>query len=383
MTISHTEFCGTLDKSSLIREYSKSGNSKLGAGLKLPLNAGDGITFPWLNAVANRYEKYQFSRLRFKFVPSVSKMYGGALAMCPVYDPSDAAPETRRELYNTEGAVHAPIHSSVSLTIPSKRISKEMYVRGTHSDLVDSNELRLSDLGYVTVTLFDLDDSAAQSTVGGAHAFGDVFVEYEVKLMSPRVSSTSGKHAHFSIRGGEGYFAEGGKIHAITDGNQELSRSDYHGPQEHDTLAIEYAGQVPGLYKDGSGQFVDCDLIKFNEPFTGMMTTNLGHYKVEGAPKTTDPTITVNGKNHRDVSFILDEDHPDMKYPLAITESLTGSQDTSGDNRSTTQLTKVVAQAGEVIAIARSIADVAGTALDLVGDMTWTEMGEAALALLL
>lgn len=382
--VKHTEFCGTLDKNSAIIESWNefTGQKVEGRPMTLHINAGEGATFPWLTGVATRFEKYRFRSLTFKFVPSVSMNYGGALAICPIYDPSDVVPSTRREIYNTEGAVHSPIHQPVTLNIPAQRINKELYVRETHRDLVDPGELRMSDLGYLCVTLFDVDESLV-SVYGAIIAYGDIFVSYEVELLMPRVAGTVAKAAHMRFHGPSDHLAEANKYHSITNGSlqEEHSKrggrdpadsSKLIGHSEHDTLALSYLGEHSGVYTRG-GLPVDYDCIQFNEPFTGLLTTVTDH---PGA--SCWPYLCVNGVTSTEESYW--QRSADLKHRPAMVEHIdTTSIAEFGNQLKATQLWKVVAQAGESLAVAHATQNAIGEIMDHVVNMSWTEMGEAAL----
>lgn len=393
MTIKHTEFCGTLDRHTAVIESRDptTGEKEPGSGMILPLNAGEGITFPWLNSVAMRYEKYRFKSLRFFYVPSVSKMYGGAVAMCPIYDPADTPPTSRRELYNAEGAVHAPVHEHLSLTIPGRRLNETKFNRGNHKDLIDANELRLSDLGYLTITLFDLDSSLATSIQAAAAAYGDVFVEYEVELISPRVSGSSPKHAHFRMRGDQSHVSQSNTIHSFTGGyntpehesrgsRDPLDSTKLLGHSEADTLALQYIGQYKGVYRGPANWAVDYDCIQFKEPFCGLVTI-----------ETTSPgndnwtKVVANGVNSGtgQSSWTL---APGVEHAHKFAQTEAISQTPGGAiqaGESAHQTFKVIAEAGEVLALAYEVSHGAGSIIDSVANMTWLEMGEAALDLLI
>lgn len=397
MTVKHTEFCGTLDRHTAAIESRDpaTGEKEPGSGMILPLNAGEGITFPWLNSVAMRYEKYRFKSLKFFYVPSISKMYGGAVAMCPIYDPADTPPTSRRELYNAEGAVHAPVHEHLSLTIPERRLNETKFNRGNHKDLIDANELRLSDLGYLTITLFDLDSSLATTIQAAAAAYGDVFVEYEVELISPRVTGSSPKHAHFRMRGDQNHVSQSGTIHSFTGGynspehksrgrRDPLDSSKLLGHSEADTLALQYIGQYKGVYQGPGNRPVDYDCIQFKEPFCGLVTV-----ETESPGSDNWTKVVANGINsstgQSDWTLATGVDHV---HKFAQTEAV--SQTPSGAVQAgdpSHQTFKVIAEAGEVLALAYEVSHgatgLAGSLIDSVANMTWLEMGEVALDLLI
>lgn len=394
MHVKHMEFCGTLDKgTATIESYDPvTGAKSPGSGMILPLNAGEGITFPWLNGVASRFEKYKFKSLKFKFVPSVSKMYGGALAMCPIYDPADTPPRSRRDLYNAEGAVHSPVHQALTLAIPPSRLNRALYVRSTHGTLVDANELRLSDLGYITVTLFDLDNTLATSIQAASVAYGDVFVEYEVELSSPRVSATSPKHAHYRMRGDSAHIGEAGVYHSLTGGYNAEEHANRGGRDpsdstkllghsEGDTLAIEYLGEVRDIYgyQASPGPRVDYDVVQFKEPFTGLFTID---NRSPGNDSFTP--IMVNGtyeSGSGNWELAPGEEHTHKQ--ARVEHISTMSTQDFGTQMESHQTFKVIADAGETLQLAHAVVQGAGTVIDTVANMTWTEMGEAALDLLI
>ena len=384
MSVKHMEFCGTLDRGTTTIESHdpKTGVKSRGSGMILPLNAGDGITFPWLNGVATRFEKYKFVNLKFKFVPSVSTMYGGALAMCPIYDPADEPPHTRRALYNTEGAVHAPVHRGLTLTIPKGRLNRTYFVRSTHAELTDPNELRLSDIGYLTVSLFDLDDTVASSMQAASVAYGDVFVEYEVVLISPRASGTTPKHAHMRMRGDSTHIADGEIYHSLTGGvNSELhgrrgirdpaNISKLLGHSEGDTLALQYLGSYDEVYwKGGLGVQYDC--IQFKEPFSGIMTLNTKSPRGDLKTEVAVNGVTRNGSEWT-VAPGKELAHKQARVEHIDTMSVIDSH----------QIFKFIADAGETIALAYDGLQAAEKLIDNVTNLTWTEMGEAAIDLLI
>lgn len=67
-----------------------------GAALEVhsyPVNPGVSSVFPWLADVANRFEKYKFSSIRFRYVPQ-SAALAGLVTMAFDFDPNDDPPLT-------------------------------------------------------------------------------------------------------------------------------------------------------------------------------------------------------------------------------------------------------------------------------------------------
>lgn len=85
MRLSHVERFATVSPSSsafAVTSYS--------------LNPGLSVIFPWLSDVANRFEKYKFSSISFRYVPQ-SAALAGLVTMAFDFDPNDQAPETMAE----------------------------------------------------------------------------------------------------------------------------------------------------------------------------------------------------------------------------------------------------------------------------------------------
>lgn len=344
--VQHSEFCSVVSLKLIVPEGQDPTTNQRTAQvpLKLPLNPGDGRTFPWLSGIATRFEKYRFKRIKVTYLPTTSTFTNGGIALCPIYDPADPPPDNRITLLNAEGVVRGAVHNQLTLNIPRSRMrnSDTMFVRETHEALMDPNELRMSDLGYVIVSLSD---------VSSTEALGDIFIEYDVELESPRVGPRIGKCAHIRR---EGFITEGSSptAHSAPFGlNHIPSDRAYHSPG--DTLMISLDDQPNKYTHTATGNDVDTSKIVFHEPFTGLMMYN---HQTDGTAFAGGRTgIEVNG--YKDSSnqaqftpkagATLDEE------PWAITELLRGVASSVGFAH---QIWKVVAQAGDVLELTHATA---------------------------
>lgn len=177
MLIHHREFCGTLNhETSKPAYHHPDSNEKVSASpFKLPINPGDGRTFPWLAGLSGRFEKYRFRSLKFSYQPTCSTLENGGVALCPIYDPADPVPTSRSDLMNAEGAARGAVYRPLNLSVPSSKMrhNDTMYIREFHEELVDEAELRTTDLGYIAAILTDTNTAETDSM-----NYGDIFVEY-------------------------------------------------------------------------------------------------------------------------------------------------------------------------------------------------------------
>lgn len=288
MVVSHSEFAGTVNARTItVGGNDSTTNTKIShAPLKLPLNPGDGRTFPWLTSVATRFEKYRFKKIKVHYLPTCSTLESGGVSLCPIYDPADPVPTDRITLLNAEGVVRGAVHNELTLDIPRGRMrsTDTMFVRETHEELVDANELRLSDLGYIAVSLSD---------ATGEVNFGDIFVEYEVELMSPRVGPRNGKCAHYRREG----FTNTGSVantHCAPFG-LDVSHEDRNNHSDANTLMFT-VGSATGTYTDkGTSYDIDSNVLTFKEPFTGLMSYT--HDVNGGVTGGGGKGIIINGKD--------------------------------------------------------------------------------------
>lgn len=346
MRVNNEEFVATLHAYMFASEdYSLSRGSHLNT-IRLPINPGDGRMFPWLSAVARRYEHYSFKNLELIYKPAVSTLTNGNVAMCPIYDPADTTPTTRTVLLNTEGVTRTQVYKMAKLTIPKNRLNAngKYYIRSQGDHVLDPGELRNTDLGFVVLSVTDADGTAA--------TYGDIFVRYTVEFHGPRIGSSGARvgYTHTDLNGAFKYVKDGvtapfGAINSRWETqwtkkhNHPLSTLDYDIGYDDETY--QYAGTAGGA----------ASLVKFNEPFTGLMTLHRKHGLSTGSmgPHVVNGYM---GGEHDDLDPI-DVGQPlktgkDHKWRTGITKFVSLVKD-AGDAIKETW--SVVCDVGDVIAI--------------------------------
>lgn len=357
MVISHREFVSTINEDIIGTGSIAAGTQRVKhSPLKVPINPGDGRAFPWLNQIATRFEKYTIRKLHYIYEPTCATTTSGGIAICPIYDPADPLPDTRTSILNSEGVVRGAIHNEMKLVVPSRRLRQNdtLFVRATHESLVDANELRLSDVGYVAVVLSD-----ATANVN----FGDLFVEYTIELNSPRVGPRVGKSAAIirenyistSATATESLFDSG------ANGGPSVGSRLHHSPAS--TLMIDCDHTV-GHYQLG-GVDVETSQIQFKEPFTGQM-------QIRG--KTNAPPASVLDVTANDPAWTK----PAASKPWAIMDYVQQVGSAAGE---VVALWNVVAEAGDVIDTAFQGGYVGGL-LDYMA-VTFTDLAPELMPLLI
>jgi hypothetical protein len=247
-----------------------------------------------------------------------------------------------------------------------------MYVREFHSELIDPTEMRSNDLGYVAVVLTDTDP-----TTNELENFGDVFVEYTVELIAPRVGARAAKVCHIESVPQQAHEFDG-SFHALFNSStyEENSRDLI---SKHSTLMVDMehheAGESPTyVHVDNDDYGYDYSALTFKEPFSGIMTvTSSNHDDVPTAQcgvvcNGLDLTAHSDPGGARGLRWTLAPGklHPHRFARVKPLRSITNGL------KAAVHTVKVVAQAGETVAL--SLAEGA-THLAHFADVVLTEAG--------
>lgn len=141
------------------------------------VNPGIPGTFPWLSAIAQRYESYIFENLVFEFETQSPTSATGTVLIALDYDASDAPPVDKVSALAYRSSVRSPpwadcTHISLQEDL---RKHKTYFVRT--SPLLANQDIKLYDVA-----------NAYLCTQGQAStaAIGELYVSYRVRLMTPQ-----------------------------------------------------------------------------------------------------------------------------------------------------------------------------------------------------
>ena len=265
LTISHSEYVNAIDlrNSELSSNYSTLPTSYAGASplTRYNINAGDGTTFPWLSGIANRFEKYQFTKLKFTYRPSCPTTTAGGLSLCAIYDPADDIPSDRASLFNSEQCVRAAVYDDIEMVCKPGKVNKPYYIRNRSQTVMDAAELRTTDPGFVVCAIVNTSSDIQ---------FGDLFVEYEVKLIGPRVTEHQTKCALISMEVND-LHVPGAVFPPVShNGNVNYKHpyEDHH--HEYNTLSTRLISANAVTHTTSNGDLNPTRIV-FEEPFCGIL----------------------------------------------------------------------------------------------------------------
>lgn len=146
------------------------------------VNPGLPGVFPWLSGIAQRYESYRFNSLKFCFETEAATSATGSLVMAIDYDADDPAPDSKTQAMSYRSSVRSAPWAACCLTSKKEDLSKRAsyYVRGGALNANEDQKL------YDTGNLYVCTQSQAGTTV-----IGELYVEYQVHLMTPQIGSPS------------------------------------------------------------------------------------------------------------------------------------------------------------------------------------------------
>lgn len=148
---------------------------------QVSINPGVSSSFPWLSAIAQRFESYQFKRLRFDYETEAPSSLGGTVILAVDYDASDPAPLSKQQALAFRNSVRAPAWKECSHDSSIEDLSKQKsyFVRSAAPPA--SADIKLYDVGTLNVITQGV--STASATCG------ELYVDYEVLLMTPVLES--------------------------------------------------------------------------------------------------------------------------------------------------------------------------------------------------
>lgn len=145
---------------------------------KYEVNPGLESLLAWLSSQAQKWEKYRWRKLCLHYVPSNAvTTTPGKVYLAADYDPMDSAPSTQAALSAYETQENGVVHKSLSLPISVERMFDGVQKKRVRCGPV-GGDLQLYDgcsLIFATVNM------------SGSSAIGEIYLEYEVDLISPAI----------------------------------------------------------------------------------------------------------------------------------------------------------------------------------------------------
>lgn len=140
------------------------------------VNPRNALLFPRLSAIASRYEKYRFTRLKFVYESQAVTTDAGTAFMYMDPDPYDVAAASKAVVMNHKNSARNHLYEDFSLNIDPMDLKGERFCRTLDEE---SGDLRQYDVGAFRIGAL----SSASKTVG------ELYVDYSVELISPTVDS--------------------------------------------------------------------------------------------------------------------------------------------------------------------------------------------------
>jgi hypothetical protein len=173
----HKEFIGDLTSSAVAAVFQAVG---------IPINAGNSAMFPWLSQIAVNFESYVFRSLKFLFETDAATTTPGSLLLAVDYDAHEDLPTDKQEMMSRRDAQRSPVWNACVVDCKKEDLHKrKTYYVGNSAvpsssyQLVGSNiksDDRLENVGEFI---------AASSNCTSTAQLGELYVEYEIELLTP------------------------------------------------------------------------------------------------------------------------------------------------------------------------------------------------------
>jgi len=144
-----------------------------------PINPGVVTMFPWLSAIASRFESYIFEKLSFEFCTELATTNAGSAILVVDTDASDPAPTTKTQALTYRNKSRSATWQESTLRVSGEDLRKEKSYFVRSGALAANQDIKLYDTG----NLF----GCASGTIAGN--LGELYVNYRVKLMTPQAGS--------------------------------------------------------------------------------------------------------------------------------------------------------------------------------------------------
>lgn len=167
-TVSHREFISLVETTAYETTFTDD--------LYIEINPGSAKAFPWLSGIANSWETYRFSKLRYTFVPRLGTGVPGQVMMAPDQDVLDAPYKDSASMLAASNSVSGPVWSDLVVDWDISGVTPQWkYVRSSEK----TGDQKLYDLGSLQVA----DDGLGLTSPA---AIGYLWADYVVRFRTPQ-----------------------------------------------------------------------------------------------------------------------------------------------------------------------------------------------------
>jgi hypothetical protein len=147
--------------------------------VSVPVQPGLVASAPWLSAIAQRYESYQFESLSYLYETEQATSATGTLALVLDYDASDTGPSSKTQALSYRSSVRSAPWAPCRLTAASEDLHKRKTYFVRNGANPANTDIKLYDVGNLFIC-----------TIGQANTntLGELYIEYRIRLMTPQMS---------------------------------------------------------------------------------------------------------------------------------------------------------------------------------------------------
>lgn len=143
---------------------------------------GSSRTFPWLSSTARRFEKYRINNLRFCYETDCSTATAGTVMLIPDFDSTDNAPVTKSQALQYRSSARGAAWTKFTSDFKKEDLQAlpQYYITGNAPP--SGTDVKL----YQVANMF-----LCVAGMAGAAVVGELWVEYDISLITPDNSSLS------------------------------------------------------------------------------------------------------------------------------------------------------------------------------------------------
>jgi hypothetical protein len=147
------------------------------------LNPGNATIFPWLSAIANRYESYSFDRLSFSYKPACPTTTSGTVTMVIDFDALDLPPTTKVQMRSYAGAASSQVYSPFVYRAQLGQLKKAKQYYTSSGVVPPQSDLKTYNVGQIILAT----DCGPTPSLACS---GEISVSYSVRLITPQLNAS-------------------------------------------------------------------------------------------------------------------------------------------------------------------------------------------------